>query len=91
VPTVLTSWKEIAQYLGKGVRTVQRWEADMGLPIRRPSENVQGIVFALPGEINAWIHSQRGGESELTALRRKVADLERQNSLLRAQVTAPIR
>jgi hypothetical protein len=26
--SVLTSWKEIAQYVGKGVRTVQRWERE---------------------------------------------------------------
>lgn len=25
---VLNSWKEIARYLGRGVRTVQRWDAD---------------------------------------------------------------
>ena len=27
-PSVFTSWKEIACYLGKGIRTVQRWERD---------------------------------------------------------------
>jgi hypothetical protein len=32
--STLTSWKEIGQYLGKGVRTVQRWEQQMGLPVR---------------------------------------------------------
>jgi hypothetical protein len=31
----LTNWKEIAQYLDKGIRTVQRWEQQMGLPVRR--------------------------------------------------------
>jgi excisionase family DNA binding protein len=34
-PAVLTSWKEVAAYLGKGVRTVQRWEKHDGLPVRR--------------------------------------------------------
>jgi hypothetical protein len=84
---VLTSWKEIAQYLGKGVRTVQRWEKEMRLPIHRCTS---GIIFALPDEITAWIRSQPRGErspdSELAALRRKVADLERQIKLLRAQL-----
>lgn len=32
---VFTSWKEIARYMGKGVRTVQRWEQDFGLPVRK--------------------------------------------------------
>jgi hypothetical protein len=44
----LTSWKEIAAYLGKGVRTVQRWEVDLGLPVRRPGGREKGIVCASP-------------------------------------------
>jgi hypothetical protein len=31
----LDSWKEIASYLGRGVRTVQRWECEEGLPVHR--------------------------------------------------------
>lgn len=52
--TTLTSWKEIAAYLGKGVRTVQRWEQRFGLPVRRPSANSH-IIFALPTELDAWV------------------------------------
>jgi hypothetical protein len=29
----LNGWKEIAAYVGKGVRTVQRWEKAHGLPV----------------------------------------------------------
>ena len=32
----LDSWKEIATYLKKEVRTVQRWEKSAGLPVRSP-------------------------------------------------------
>ena len=32
---MLTTWNEVASYLGKGVRTVQRWEANLSLPVRR--------------------------------------------------------
>jgi len=53
--TTLTSWKEIAAYLGKGVRTVQRWEQRLGLPVRRPSPDSH-IIFALPSELDAWVH-----------------------------------
>ena len=35
-PDVFSGWKEIANYMGKGVRTVQRYERDMQLPIHRP-------------------------------------------------------
>lgn len=49
---LLTCWKEIAAYFGKGVRTVQRWE-QLGMPIHRPSGD-RSIVFADPAELKAW-------------------------------------
>lgn len=51
---VLGSWKEIACYLGKGVRTVQRWERQFGLPVRRPNDSNKGVVCALPAELDSW-------------------------------------
>ena len=53
-PQILTGWKEIANYLGLGVRTVQRYER-LGLPIRRPTEKSRGAVMAIPSEIEGWI------------------------------------
>ena len=50
---VLTSWKEIAAYMGKGVRTVQRWEEEMKLPVRRPAAD-RHIVVAFPAELDTW-------------------------------------
>jgi hypothetical protein len=55
-PRVLTSWKEVAQYMGKGVRTVQRWERDFHLPVRRPSgANNKRVILALTADLDAWI------------------------------------
>ena len=54
-PVVFTSWKEIASYLGKGVRTVQRWEAQFGLPVQRPNAHAKGIVRATREELDQWI------------------------------------
>ncbi len=54
----LTSWKEIASYLGKGIRTVQRWEQQFGLPVRRPNEKVKGIVHATRQELDEWLARQ---------------------------------
>ena len=54
----LTSWKEIANYLHKGIRTVQRWEAD-GLPVRRPNARNHGLVMAVPNELDAWVRSKQ--------------------------------
>jgi hypothetical protein len=53
--TALTSWKEIASYLGKGVRTVQRWECQFGLPVRRPNEKSKGVVYASRSELDQWL------------------------------------
>lgn len=53
---VLNSWKEIAAYLGRGVRTVQRWEHDLQLPVRRPKGKDRSAVLAFPEELDAWLH-----------------------------------
>jgi len=50
----LDSWKEIAGYLKKEVRTVQRWEKNLGLPVRRLTQGKQGTVFAYKADLDAW-------------------------------------
>src|SRR5579872_6297318 len=50
----LESWKEIAGYLGREVRTVQGWEKTEGLPIHRHQHARQGSVFAFKPELDAW-------------------------------------
>ena len=55
----LNGWKEIAAHLGKSVRTVQRWEREYQLPIRRIGRDGGEIVFAFQNEIDAW--SARNG------------------------------
>jgi hypothetical protein len=56
---IFSGWKDIASYMGKGVRTVQRYEREMRLPIRRPAGKVPGksggAVIAIRAEINAWV------------------------------------
>lgn len=54
----LQSWKEIAAYLKRGVRTAQRWERCAGLPVRRPRPGDRSPVFAFPSEIDQWLHSR---------------------------------
>ena len=54
--TVLSSWKDIARYLGKGVRTVQRWERHLGLPVRRPiGAEQKSAVLLYRGDVDAWL------------------------------------
>lgn len=54
-PEILSGWKEIANHLGKGVRTIQRYERTLGLPIRRPAGKSMGSVIATKVELDAWV------------------------------------
>ena len=53
-PDRLESWKEIAKYLCREVRTVQLWEKREGLPIHRHFHHQLGSVFAFRSEIDEW-------------------------------------
>jgi hypothetical protein len=55
----LDSWKEIAAYLGRGIRTVQRWEREEGLPVHRLAHEKRGSVYARRDELAAWWESRR--------------------------------
>lgn len=52
---IFSGWKEIANYLGKGVRTIQRYESQMGLPVRRPAGRSRAAVLATKAELDAWV------------------------------------
>src|SRR5437870_13748804 len=51
----LTSWKEIAAYLGRDIRTAVRWEKERGLPVRRIPGGKARSVFAYADELDRWI------------------------------------
>jgi Tol biopolymer transport system component len=55
--TRLDSWKQIADYLGRDVTTVIRWEKEKGLPVHRVPGGKRHAVFAYPEEIDAWMSS----------------------------------
>jgi len=55
----LDSWKEIAAYLRRGVRTVRRWEHAEGLPVHRHVHQVAGSVYAFKSEIDRWRDGSR--------------------------------
>lgn len=57
----LDSWKEIAEYLGRDVRTVMRWAKSHNLPVRRIGTGRSRPVFAYVDELDQWLQSQRRG------------------------------
>lgn len=54
---ILNSWKEIASYLGRGVRTAQRYEEKLGLPIHRPAAKTRSAVVAFADELEGWLRN----------------------------------
>ena len=64
-PDRLESWKEIASYLGRTVRTVQRWQHEE-LPVHRHHHKKLGSVFAIPGELDDWRRQRASAGAGLT-------------------------
>jgi len=57
--TRLDGWKEIAAYLGRGERTVKRWERDRGLPTHRVPGSGRATVYAFSSELDEWLKSRK--------------------------------
>src|SRR6266849_10857916 len=55
----LDSWKEIAAYLRREVRTVQRWEKSANLPVHRLPLEKQSAIYAYKSELDAWFLFER--------------------------------
>ena len=89
--TVLSSWKEIASYMSQAVRTVQRWEAYLGLPVHRPQGEARSRVIAFPMELNQWLAATPRRRQEhdamaavISKLRAKIAELEAEIKTLKS-------
>jgi len=70
---ILNSWKEIASYMGRGVRTVQRWERHFHLPVHRPAGHDRSAVIAFSDEVDDWLAS--------TPIRIRTSHVERTGGL----------
>jgi predicted DNA-binding transcriptional regulator AlpA len=62
---LLNSWKEVAQYVGRSERTIQRWEREHGFPVHRPAGKLRSSVIAVAAEIDEWIRNSPESRSEL--------------------------
>lgn len=79
-PEKLSSWKEIASFLGVTVKTAQRWEKLRGLPVQRIPGGVKGGVYAIRSDIESWL--DRGGAEESTADKAQSAQVTARRRLL---------
>jgi adenylate cyclase len=53
--STLRGWKQIAAYLHRDVRTVQRWERNEHLPVRRQVHVKSGTVLAARATLDEWL------------------------------------
>lgn len=78
----LESWKAIAAYLDRNVRTAKRWEVNEGLPVHRHRHLSGNSVYAYSREIDLW----RENRKPAGAQRRAVPEPRRPWSMLAAAV-----
>lgn len=52
---ILNGWKEISNHIERGVRTAQRWESLLGMPIHRPAMKDRSAVVAFSDELDGWL------------------------------------
>lgn len=74
----LESWKEIAEHIGRDVRTAMRW-AEHGMPVHRIPGGTRGHVFAFAEEIDAWLLSA-GTQHQVSGARGQGAENREQGT-----------
>jgi hypothetical protein len=52
---ILNGWKQISRHIDRGVRTAQRWEALLGMPVHRPALKDKSAVVAFSDELESWL------------------------------------
>jgi len=83
---LLSGWKEIANYMHQGVRTVQRWEL-IGLPVRRVRNKGRSPVIAFAEDLDVWARSLHVPLlDKIEELRATISSLEAQICSLKRQL-----
>ncbi len=93
----LNGWKEIGSYLGRVVRTAQRWET-LGMPVHRPASRKRTAVIAFPQELDSWLVRNRprldaydpsdtaASTTDLAALTERLDRLQREATTLALEI-----
>lgn len=81
----LRSWQEIAIYVGKGLRTVQRWEHEIDFPVHRVGDNTRAVV-ASTDEINEWMRRSQKPTVLTPSVHPSIEERREQMEKLRQQV-----
>ncbi len=54
----LSSWKDIAAYFQRDIRSVQLWEKKEGLPVHRHEHTGHASVYAYTEELEGWLRAR---------------------------------
>jgi hypothetical protein len=84
---ILNGWKQISNHLDRGVRTAQRWEVLLGMPVHRPALKDRSAVVAFSDELESWLsRTPTEARNECVATDNRVTDgnNDRSEILLRA-------
>src|SRR5690349_11256583 len=75
---MLQTWKEIASELNCGIRTAQRWERTLGLPVRRLGSGPRAHVVAFKDDLQRWLRDS----AKANAMQKKAGLLQSMTDLL---------
>jgi hypothetical protein len=62
---LLSTWKEIASYLGVKIRTCYRYEKKYGMPVHRMEDSPKSRVYAYRDELDRWMESNFGKKTSI--------------------------
>jgi hypothetical protein len=77
---VLNSWKEIAAYLDRGIRTAQRWERHLNMPVHHIGKGKRSPVCAKVHELNFWLSTIDSSRIAEVPHSHSPAPIDRKNS-----------
>jgi hypothetical protein len=94
---ILNGWKEISNHIQRGVRTAQRWELLLGMPVHRPALKDRSAVVAFSDELDRWLSRTEadtpnaygeGSDKALIRVHHNLSTLAWHTSELASQTTA---
>ena len=94
---ILNGWKEISNHIERGVRTAQRWEVRLGMPVHRPALKDRSAVVAFTDELDRWLSRtapdtlngiDKGGDETLVRVHQNLSKLASHTSELASRTKA---
>ena len=85
----LDSWKEIASYLRRSIRSAKRWEKEENLPVHRHHHDKRDTVYAYRTELDEWWSSRGESVTEQNGAEEILAVADEAQADAHSKVTKP--